>query len=471
MPMSKLLKIVIPILLLLDLIYSFAQHYHTALDGDMAAIILPANFYQPVLNDPFGMSILMDGEKYGGAGRFFCHWSMSVYFKKVPLFLQHFLSPIDSVYFAAALIKTAIQIWLIWLLSAYISRSTYLRNQKFLLASLLVTPFFQTHGYSLYMGIVEKSSTYSFFYPLPLALLLLFFLPFFLNLLKEKNSLWYLLLFPLAIILPFSGPLIPAVVLMVCPVFLFFYWKLNEKIGVGKINNFLPGLPKYAFAALLTLLILSVYSFYLSRFNVENNVSSMPIFERYMALFAGLYKQLTQKIGLPLLLAAIFFNYWLINKKQENGNEKIKLILKCVGLFSVAYLMLLPLGGHRIYRAYIVRHDSMMPVTLGMVYMFGVSTLYLVKNIYQKYKIQYLAGIAVVLLIFTIADLPNFDHNACEKRSLHKLANADQDLILLEEECPVMAWGKITDPNKSWLNVQLLKQWQVIKSDKLYYQD
>ncbi|MEZ4932600.1 MAG: hypothetical protein R2788_10830 [Saprospiraceae bacterium] len=69
--MSKFLKIIIPILLLLDLIYSFAQHYHTALDGDMAAIILPASFYQPVLNDPFGISILLDGENTGGAGRFF----------------------------------------------------------------------------------------------------------------------------------------------------------------------------------------------------------------------------------------------------------------------------------------------------------------------------------------------------------------------------------------------------------------
>lgn len=469
--MSKLLKIVIPLLLLLDLIYSFAQHYHTALDGDMAAIILPASFYQPVLNDPFGISILLDGEKYGGAGRFFCHWSMSVYFKNVPLYLQRFFNPIDSVYFSAALIKTAIQILLIWLLSAYISRTTNLRNVRFLLAALLVTPFFQTHGYSLYMGIIEKSPTYTFFYPLPLALLLLFFLPFYLRLLNEKTKIWYLLLFLLAIILPFSGPLIPAVVLMVCPVFLFFYWKINEKVGLDKTNCHVPVFPKPAIAAIVTLLVLSTYSFYISRFNVENNVSSVPILERYMALIVGVYKQLTQKIGLPLLLATILFNYWLINKKREIGNERIKLILKCVGLFSVAYLLLLPLGGHRIYRAYIVRHDSMMPVTLSMIYMFGVSSFYLIENIYQKYKVKYLAGIAVVLFIFTIADSPNFDHNSCEKRALQKLVNSDQEIILLEEDCPVMAWGKINDPNKSWLNVQLLKHWQVVKGNKLYYQE
>ncbi|MEZ4956883.1 MAG: hypothetical protein R2825_25220 [Saprospiraceae bacterium] len=372
---------------------------------------------------------------------------------------------------AAALLKIAIQILLIWLLSAYVSGATNLRNSNFLLAAILVTPFFQTHGYSLYMGVIEKSPTYFFFYPLPLALLLLFFLPFYLNLLNAKNKFWYLLLFVLTIILPFSGPLIPAVVLMVCPVFLFFYWKINDKIGLGKINYPLPAFPKPAIVVLILLLILSAYSFYLSRFNVENSVSSVPLLERYMSLFVGLYKQLTQKIGLPLLLAAILFNYWLINRKQESNNKRIKLIFRYVGLFSVAYLLLLPLGGHRLYRAYIVRHDSMMPVTLCMIFMFGVSSFYLIENIYQKYKVKYVAGIAVVLFIFTIADLPNFDHNACEKRSLFELVNADQEMILLEENCPVMAWGKITDPNNSWLNVQLLKYWNVVKGDRLYYQE
>jgi hypothetical protein len=103
--------------------------------------------------------------------------------------------------------------------------------------------------------------------------------------------------------------------------------------------------------------------------------------------------------------------------------------------------------------------------------MFGVSTFYLIKNISQEYKMKYVAGVAVVLLIYTIADLPNFDHNACEKRSLFELVNADQEMILLEENCPVMAWGKITDPNDSWLNVQLLKYWNVVKGDRLYYQE
>jgi len=80
-----LLPVLLVLLVLADTIYTFAQHFHVPMDGDMANIIWPGQYYQQVLDDPLGLAALLRKEVYAAPNRFFAHWFMTGYFKTVPL--------------------------------------------------------------------------------------------------------------------------------------------------------------------------------------------------------------------------------------------------------------------------------------------------------------------------------------------------------------------------------------------------
>lgn len=119
--MQRVVLILISIGVLVDMGYSFLQHYHNVLDGDMPGIILPAEWYSEVLDDPFAIGVLLDGKEYAAPNRFFCHWSMSKYFKSMPILLQNVVDPINSVYLSCAIIKTGVQFFLIWIIASVAS--------------------------------------------------------------------------------------------------------------------------------------------------------------------------------------------------------------------------------------------------------------------------------------------------------------------------------------------------------------
>ena len=464
------LSVLLLTLLFFDISYSFVQHSHAGLDGDMANIILPAEMYSEVLKDPFGFRVLTQGKEYAATNRFFAHWTMSNYFITVPIFLQPIFSPIDSVYLASALGKTLIQIGLIWLLAVYITGKKIL-NSSFLIAAVLVMPLFQTAGYHNTMGIIDQSATYTFFYILPLSFLLYFFLPFYeawrrdrkLNLTVLQKTI---LLF-LAIILPFSGPLVPAIVLIICPsVLLYKFW---SNIASGLFFSF-RRIPNPLLFYFLLISILSLYSMYIGTNNTENSQQSMFIGERYLRLTKGLFSLFSSKLGLPLLTFAIGLNIFLINRQKTPEAQKIMQAFKWMGVLSIVYLLLLPLGGYREYRPNIVRKDTLIPVVIGMMYLFGLSAHYLIHHIRPKLKNKYLSFLAIVLLIFIIVDTPNFDQNACEKAALEKIAKSTENIVPIESDCNIMAWHKLTFPEASETNARLLLEWRIVREKKQYFQ-
>ena len=67
----KNLTLIIAFLLLCDVGFSFYQYHNQAMDGDLALIALPGKVYTKVLQDPFGISALTDGESYAGINRYF----------------------------------------------------------------------------------------------------------------------------------------------------------------------------------------------------------------------------------------------------------------------------------------------------------------------------------------------------------------------------------------------------------------
>ena len=212
--MLKHIYKILLIILLLDLGYSFYQHYHMPLGGDMAGIIkpTPTKGYYQVLNDPIGLDVLLNKKIHFNPNRFFAHWSASTYFLNIPILLQKAVEPIDSIYLSCAIVKIIVQILIIYLLATYISNTGNIFKPDFLIAATLITPLFQTSGYCRYLGIIDQSVIYTFFYAFSLGLLLLFFLPFFKAIYYGKKPIFNLviniLLALFIIVLSFNGPLV-----------------------------------------------------------------------------------------------------------------------------------------------------------------------------------------------------------------------------------------------------------------------
>lgn len=446
-------RVLLLILLLADAGYSFYQHYHVALDGDLAPIAAPSDWYAKALTDPLGLHALLEGERYAAPNRFFAHWTMAQYFRHAPLALQSFLSPIDSVYASAALAKTAIQLLLIWLLASYASGRNRASTKEWLLAAVLVTPLFQTFGYNGLMGIIDKSVTYTFFFALPMGLSLLFFLPFF-----KKTRMppamrvgWVFL----ALFLALNGPLVPGVALVAC--LLTLAWQWRDKAPVPRQQLFFFGL----------ISLLSLYSLYIGTYNAEQATQSLSLQERYLRLPGGLASLFTLKIGLPLLVFSILANGVLLRNRSQVFTQA----LWWVAIFSLLYILLLPLGGYRDYRPDIVRRDTMMPVFLGLFFLFGLSSKAVLDLLQPRMKRWYAAGLGLVLLLFTLADEPGTGHNACEKSALEALSRAQESPVLLPGSCTVMSWGKITNPSMSEWNARMLERWGVSQRKVLYSQE
>lgn len=464
--------------IVLDTGYSFLQHFNTSLDGDMAAIIVPEDKYRLVMQDPFGSTVL-EGKDYHASNRYFAHAAMMGYFRSIPLALQHLTDPVNSVYLSAAILKSCLQIGLIALLAAYSVAPGHRRKQDMLLAALLVVPWFQTFGYSLQMGIIEKAPTYACFYPLPLAFLLAFFLPFFWRYQSDaaEKLAWshHFWLLPFTVVLPLSGPLVPAVVLLVCPTVLAACWWKKYRSQPAqpmykRATNALQAVPAGLIFYFTAITLWSLWSLYVGSFNSESDHAGLPLLDRYPALLAGLFAILKLKLGLPLLLLAISINLWLSKRfVPAVENQSLLILGKWVAAFVIVYLLMLPLGGFRSYRSLIVRHDTIMPVTLCLLCLYAKTTFTLIKSQWLHRR-WYGWGVLFLSLIVAAADLPNFHHNDCEKSALETISRSSAPVVPLDNDCPILGWNdKLTDPIGSKLNAQLLQIWRVTTTERLYF--
>jgi hypothetical protein len=468
----KITLIFLVVYLLLDTGYTFYQHSTKALDGDLVAIVLPAERYQAVMNDPFGFQVLLEDKTYAAPNRFFVHWYISNYFMTVPKLFQRVVSPAESLYYASGLSKTAIHVLLITLLAFMVSGARRLWTKEWIIAAVIIAPMFQTGGHFYkYIGVVDQSITYSSFYALPLCLLLLFLIPFQSRFMDKEVKLTIgskIGLFLLTLILPFSGPLVPGVVLVIA-----FLWAIYTLVAFVKTSDFkiFNKLPKTLVLYFVWITLLSLYSIYIGRNNAENfNWTALPILERYQRLPIGLYYQLTEKLAFPLLLLMIFINTYLIRRFDIQKAQMLKL-LKWIGLFSLIYLLLLPLGGSREYRPNILRKDTMLPIILALIYYYGQTTFLIIRYTDFKYWKGYLVVVMLFALIFTYADEPDADQHLCERRYLGEISKSPDSIVKLTNDCTILSWDIIKDPKGSADHAQLFKLWNITTADKLFYQE
>lgn len=463
---SRFISFLIIVFLLFDLSFSFIQYYNTPLYGDMASHILPDKIVQQVFDDPFGFQILVHGEKHANPNRYFSHLFLAEYFQHVPFWLQKITNPINSVYLASAIIKIIVQIVYIWLIAAYISGKSNWLNKNFLISATLIAPLFQVYGFWSRMGIVDQSVAYTFFYAIPFILLMLFLFPVFefLSRGRKIHPFQWILFLPLSIILPFSGPLIPPVILLISILIFGNYWLQSEN---KRLMNVVKSVPRQLFIYLIPICIWSLYSLFLGFYNSNNDVSIL-LWERYKRIPEGLYSQLFHSAGFPLMLLIITINMLIIKKKNYHEKDKLTRILSWIGVFAFLYILFLPFGGYRPYRPLIIRYDTFMPVNIALFCFFGASTSLIINKAEGRIRNLYLSGIIIYLILLTAVDFKGFGRNKCEREAFEKMAISDEKIVLIPKGCFVLDWVNEFDYKKTENKAELIHFWNITPETKLF---
>jgi hypothetical protein len=217
MKLKRNIIILLMLFLIADISFSFVQYFNTPLYGELDGCVLPNKNVQKVFDHPLGFKALATGERYLNPNRYFSHMPLSVYFKNVPFWLQSFLSPIDSVYAASAIAKLLTQIVFLFALAWFISEDKKLFTQKVLIALVILAPLIQINGYYSRMSIIDRSVLYTFFYGIPLTLLMIL-LMYLYRVMENKYRMpfWvFLLILPFTLMLPLSSPLISPTILII----------------------------------------------------------------------------------------------------------------------------------------------------------------------------------------------------------------------------------------------------------------
>ena len=466
MQKNKAVFILFVVLVLADSIFSFLQFYHSPLYGDLASHVLPDENIQKIFDDPFGFKTLLSGEKHANPNRFFSHWALMQFFQKIPFFLQQFTNPVLSVYLGAAIGKTLIFLMFLFIISTYVLKGFFSFRLR-LLVILLIIPLIQAEGFWSRMGIIDQSVAYNFFYSLPLVMLLFFLYPVFYEFkTKRKIQIIYqIALAPFIVILPLSGPLVPAIIILL--VFLLVLARLFQNKFILKAA--LHSLPTSFIRLLLPAFLVSFYSLFLGFYNSNYDGESITLLQRFEVLPLGIWSQLIHSPGFPLMLILIAVNMIILKKNNSEEHKNLKKFLFWFGIFAVLYILFLPFGGYRPYRAKIIRYDTFMPITIAVIYFFvqtSYLSIYILQGLKQK---KYVLLLTIVLLIFAISDLEGLHKNDCEKNALENMANSSEKIIEIPKDCFVLNWENKFDLKTTEKEAAIIHFWNITPEVKLFY--
>ncbi len=461
---NKILSAFLIVFLLADLSYSFLQHYSMPIDGDLAGGIVPAAEVNQILEDPFAFKVILNDEKYPNPNRYFIHAPLKAYFQNVPFLFQKISSPLESIYLSAALFKIFVQAGFVFMLSAFVAGTFKVLKTSFLIPAAIFSCLLQTNGFQPYIGIIDKSITYTFFYAFPLLFLLFFLYPILKNssFHHKKEIKIFQMIFSsfLAIALPFSGALIPGLLIIFGIVYYAFEWKSSKN-----------DLKTFQLKMLFISCALSAYSLYVGLNNTIFQYEETPSFlERYSRIPAGLWSVFADKFVASIFLLITIANMFILLRfKEDIGSKKVFKSIKLIGIFSLIYLLLLPLGGYKNYRENIVRYDTFMPVILCLFYLYILSSIVITQRLKNNAKYAYFSAIFAVAAVYQMSDTPNFHDNDCEKRAINEIANSKEKNIVIHDNCGVMSWKRFSDSQESKLNCELLFYWGVIDDQKKRY--
>ncbi len=470
--------IILVVLIIADYSYSFYQYYNTTLDGDMANLIIPSESFQTVFDDPFGFQTILNDHPHSNPNRYFSHLMVRVYFTYIPNILNKFLPPITSVYLAVAIIKLLTQVLLVYFMAALMTGASYVLDRRMLLASILIIPLFQAYGFSPNMGIIDTAVSYVFFYALPFLLLTIYIYIFRIMKYdpgKARKPFLLICALILSVVLPLSGPLIAPTIVLSIAVYILYSIYIMRREGMRNfsvsIRRFFQMQPIPVTILAFLAVILSLSSVYLGTYNSDFAAESISFTERYRLLPHGLLSTFKYMGGFGYLFTILALNIIIILRyyKKSEGTEIIKKSYWSL-LFIAVYILLLPLGGYREYRSTILRYDTILPITLTLVFIFGITTYFLITAL-EKRKLRriYLTIVFAALVAYTVTDCEIKYTNDCERKSLEIIAASSSDTVALNEKCHVMSWYIITNPENSRLKGKLLYLWRITDKEKLYY--
>jgi len=479
-----LLSLILFLFITLSLSKSYKQYAVSSLDGDVAESVLPYPAIQKIFDDPTGIKTIVNNHKHQGTNRFFSHYFLHKTFRELPILLQHFFDPINSVYQSIAITKLIIQILILFLLTVIISGKTNIFSFQFLISAAVLIPFFQTNGKYLAheIGIIDKYVSYCFFYALPFIFLLIFYLPIFLEHLHQKimKMNWFLVVMWIifAIIACFSGPLNAPVILISNLILLLYQFFCNfqaysSKSLIRKGLYALKSISLRNYLFIIPITILALYSTFLGTYN-NHYEGLLTLKEIYLLLPKGIFKSFTT-LSYIIFFALLISNYLIVYYKF-NKDIQIKRIFglyRFLIIFSLVYLLLLPLGGFRPYRPFILRYDTILPITVLSIITICYTSLFILRQLKTEkwtpsIKIIY-PTVFLLLLIFFLLRNKTYVYNECEKTSLYLISNSKEDIVVLDNDCSVVGWEPLYLPEESKNYGELLYLWRITDKPKLYY--
>ncbi len=470
LPARRYLRPLLWLLLLADLTYSFYQYQNLPLDGDLPGLVLPQPAYESVLSDPFGWQVIQSGKEYAAPNRFFSHYAVRTYFRVLPDCLQHWLSPLDSLYLSAALARMLTHCLLLFGMARVLAIVMRLRARDFIYPLILLAPFFQIRGYNRIMGLVDQAVSYNFFYAIPFGLLLLYGLPIIRLMTIErphKLSLFqHTVLMTGTIVLPLSGPIVPPVVLLSGVLFVCYgIWKSDVLLG----ENGIRGRWEYGYGA--ALFLIACYSLFLGTFNAEEQGAAVPLLARFGLLPIGLWGLLTKKLGVSLLIVLLLLvSQWVNHLPASQDRYRFKQALRWGLGFTLFYILLIPFGGYREYRPNILRYDLLLPITTFLLLLYGWAVLLLTRYLPKPRHWVLCVLLGSVALIYTSADGFDAREKNCEYEALELIATSEEAEVVLEQECRVLSWTRIREPEGSRDQAAFLQLMGVTPQAVRYYQ-
>lgn len=478
--MSRLLKIGILAYILADLVFVFYLQYHNNIDGDLVEIVLPTKLYEQTLRNPFGEDVLLRHAKYAGSNGFLGYWLIHNYFRTVPFLFQKITTPLNSLYMACATSTVLMKMLYIYVLSAMASGTYRVFSKRFLLAAIIICPVIQTGAYRWLMGIVDPMLISMFAYTRVNILILLFFLPFFMEIYHGRKTNYGPVLTTMLVLLaiyngyngPLAGPLICIVYALMLAAMFFRNMKELVSLPFGRrIWVSVSAIPRLHYILGVIVLLSSAYCYYIGLANAESYVQQMPLSVRYSRLPKGLWEHFSTK-GLWLLSLMIIVNAGILYARRDDAKAKRTInLMWWTFLFCTIFVLMLPLGGYRFYRPNIIRRDIFSPALVGMVGFFGISAFYILQTISARYKKIYVAFLTMSLAHFALANTRDIPDNSCERAAIEHVVASKDKIVRLEEQCTIFNWFIVRDYRESEKITRVMNLWGILKEEKYFYQD
>lgn len=195
----------------------------------------------------------------------------------------------------------------------------------------------------------------------------------------------------------------------------------------------------------------------------------IPLLQRYLLLPKGIWSQISHSPGYPILIIMIALNVYLLKKHSHPDRDKMIKILQWMGIFFILYILFLPFGGYRPYRPRIIRYDTIMPLTMMLIFYFTASAYAILTFLKGTKRRNYGILLVAVLLIFAIADLEGFNRNECERAALQKMAASTERVVELPKDCYVLDWENNFDYRETQREAELILFWNITSELTYFY--